>query len=93
MRSILLKIDKYEIKCNDNGTPYITSVIRIYYKVQKNNRLSENKKSLILNKLYEIISKRSPDDIKSAARKEMTKKYSDNIYSLFCNYIILTGEL
>jgi predicted RNA binding protein with dsRBD fold (UPF0201 family) len=88
-----LKINGKILKCDSNGLPLLTKVIRMYFKIQKNNKLKESRKTKILNKLYNIIKERSSEEIKNAARKELTKSYIDNVYSLYCNYIILTGEL
>ena len=89
----MIRFLKYKVKCNKKGEPYLTRLIRVYYNIQRNNKINENLKSTTLNKIYEIVKTRNSNDIKKAARIEMKKDYADNVYSLFCNYIILTGEL
>jgi len=87
------KFLRYKVsKCKD-GRFGLSRLIRIYFMIQKLNKSSKGNIPEVLNTVYDEILKYDLKDIKIAARKEIKKEYADNVYELYCQYIILTGRV
>jgi len=54
--------------------------------------INEDDRHHALDKIYSKFSKYSALEIKEAATKEI-KSIEDNVYEIFCQYIVLTGEV
>jgi len=89
------KFLRFKVKKCKDGRFVLSRLIRVYFLIQKLNSYSGEESDIydILNEVYNEILKYDVKSRKIAAKKEIRKSYVDNFYELYCQYIILTGEV
>jgi len=75
-----------------NGKLSLRKLVRSYYKIQRTQTIKDEDKQEALDKIYSKFSDYTAAEIKEAAIKEI-KNIEDNVYEIFCQYIVLTGEV